>query len=180
MATVAFNLANTFYFAAFPTLVRNRPHMLEAEASVRSGEMNPEEYAKLDMRERSKISNYSLATSAGGSCLILVLGLAVPFSVGVETDAQNTKVYAILIGYFTAVWIVFAMPWFLSEQYRPGQKLPKGTSYLTIGPKQLWQAVREVWKLKYTFLYLLAFFLLNDGESPRNVAHQSTRFLVSR
>jgi bacteriorhodopsin len=76
-----------------------------------------------------------LATSAAGSCCILVLGLVVPFTVGVDTTEQNTRVYSILIAYFTAVWIIFAMPWFLTEQYRPGQRLPKGSSYLTIGPK---------------------------------------------
>lgn len=135
VATVAFNLANTFYFAAFPALVRNRPHMIAAEQEVLSGQRSPEDYAELDMRERSKISNYSLATSAAGSCCILVLGLVVPFTVGVDTTEQNTRVYSILIAYFTAVWIIFAMPWFLTEQYRPGQRLPKGSSYLTIGPK---------------------------------------------
>ena len=154
----AFNLANTFYFAAFPNLVRNRPHLIEAEQSVRSGQMSPEEYADLDMRERSKVSlnrvfsevrnhdnasghtdsqlsNYSLATSAFGSCLVLILGLVVPFTVGVDTIDENTKVYSVLIAYFTAIWILYSLPWFLTEQYRPGQRLPKGSSYLTIGPK---------------------------------------------
>lgn len=109
--------------------------MIAAEQEVISGQRSAEDYAELDMRERSKISNYSLATSAAGSCAILVLGLVVPFTVGVDTIDQNTRVYSILIAYFTGVWIIFAMPWFLTEQYRPGQKLPRGANWLTIGPK---------------------------------------------
>jgi MFS-type transporter involved in bile tolerance (Atg22 family) len=30
------------------------------------------------------------------------------------------------------------------------------------GLRQMWQGMKEVWKLKQTLLYLLAFFLFND------------------
>jgi hypothetical protein len=64
------------------------------------------------------------------------------------------------------------------QQPRPGPKLPKGESYLTIGWKQvhnrqfflvshlilnqIWVTSKQYKKLPYTFTYLIAFFLLAD------------------
>ena len=48
------------------------------------------------------------------------------------------------------------------QQPRPGPPLPKGESYLTIGWKQIWIALKQYKKLPYTFVYLIAFFLLAD------------------
>ena len=48
------------------------------------------------------------------------------------------------------------------QQHRPGPPLPKGESYLTIGWKQIWLAIKQYKKLPYTFIYLFAFFLLAD------------------
>lgn len=55
------------------------------------------------------------------------------------------------------------MWWFIFQQKRPGPKVPKGSSYATIGFKQIWLAIREVRALPQTFLYFLAYFLLADG-----------------
>lgn len=48
------------------------------------------------------------------------------------------------------------------QQPRPGPSLPKGEHYLTVGWKQIWVALTQFKKLPYTFVYLLAFFLLAD------------------
>lgn len=48
------------------------------------------------------------------------------------------------------------------QEPRPGPALPKGESYLTIGWKQIWIALKQYKKLPYTFIYLFAFFLLAD------------------
>ena len=48
------------------------------------------------------------------------------------------------------------------QQPRPVPPLPKGESYLTIGWKQIWIALKQYKKLPYTFVYLIAFFLLAD------------------
>src|SRR4051812_1075068 len=52
---------------------------------------------------------------------------------------------------------------FIFQQKRPGPKLPRGSSYATIGWKQLWLALREIKHLPQTFIFLFAFFLLSDG-----------------
>ena len=48
------------------------------------------------------------------------------------------------------------------QQPRPGPPLPKGEHYVTIGWKQIWIAMKQYKKLPYTFIYLVAFFLLAD------------------
>lgn len=48
------------------------------------------------------------------------------------------------------------------QQPRPGPSLPKGTNYLTIGWRQIYEALKQYRQLPYTFIYLFAFFLLAD------------------
>ncbi|CAG8016248.1 unnamed protein product [Penicillium olsonii] len=62
-----------------------------------------------------------------------------------------------------ADWVVLGIWWFIFQQKRPGPKIPKGSSYATIGFKQIWLAIREIRSLSQTFLYFLAYFLLADG-----------------
>jgi len=58
---------------------------------------------------------------------------------------------------------VFGTWWFIFQQPRPGPKLQKGESYLTIGWKRIFVALKEYKRLPYTFAYLFALFLLADG-----------------
>jgi MFS-type transporter involved in bile tolerance (Atg22 family) len=59
--------------------------------------------------------------------------------------------------------VVLGIWWFIFQQKRPGPKIPKGSSYTTIGFKQIWLAIREIRSLPQTFLYFFAYFLLADG-----------------
>jgi MFS-type transporter involved in bile tolerance (Atg22 family) len=59
--------------------------------------------------------------------------------------------------------VVLGIWWFIFQQKRPGPKIPKGSSYATIGFKQIWLAIREIRSLPQTFLYFFAYFLLADG-----------------
>lgn len=56
--------------------------------------------------------------------------------------------------------VLCALPWFIFEKRRPGLKLPPGASFLTIGLKQAYVALRECLRLKQTFLYLIFYFLM--------------------
>jgi hypothetical protein len=68
-------------------------------------------------------------------------------------------------------------PAVIYQQPRPGPKLPKGESYVTIGwkqvrnyllisvesnSKQIWVALKQYKELPYTFTFLFSFFLLAD------------------
>jgi hypothetical protein len=54
------------------------------------------------------------------------------------------------------IWVV------IFQAPRPGPPVPKGSNYLTIGWKQIFQAFKQYKQLPYTFIYLFAFFLLAD------------------
>ena len=85
--------------------------------------------------ERSKISNYVQAVSSVGSAVGIAIGVGIAAGVGQATVAENNKTYAMIVGFFGAVWLVTSIPWFLAEKRRAGQKLPDNTPMLLAGPK---------------------------------------------
>lgn len=60
-------------------------------------------------------------------------------------------------------WVLLGVWWFIYQLPRPGPPLPKGEHYFTIGWKQIWATVKTYKHLPYTFVYLVAYFLLADG-----------------
>lgn len=161
-AYVALNVTGAFYQAPFPTLVRDLPKMVESERMVLAGTKSPEEHAVLDMLERSKLSNISLMFSAVGSMLCILISLGICYAMGTATVAENTRVYSVIIGFFGVIWVISSIPWFWFEQHRPGQRLPDNTGWMTVGPKQVWEAAKNLPQLKQTFLYLAGYFLIAD------------------
>jgi MFS-type transporter involved in bile tolerance (Atg22 family) len=155
----------SFYIAAFPNLIRDLPEVQESERQVIEGTKTPEEHANLDMLQRSKMSNWSYIFSGLGSALSIILTYAIVYGVGYQTQEQNNKVYSIIVGFFGIIWILSSLPWFLIEQHRPGQQLPDNTSWLTVGPKQIWEGVKHASRLKQTFLYILCYFMIADSAS---------------
>ncbi|KAK4496462.1 hypothetical protein PRZ48_012442 [Zasmidium cellare] len=165
LGNLALNMVNTFWTAPFPTLVRDLPELQASERQVIEGTKSPEEHAQLDMMERSKMSNWAFMFEYVGSFLAIVLVYGIAFGIGHTTDAQNNKVFAVVAAYFGAIWIISSVPWFIFDQRRPGQKLPDNTSWLTVGFKQIWEAARNVVKLRQTFLYIAAYFLITDSNT---------------
>lgn len=94
--------------------------------------------------------NISLIFSSVGTTVVLALGLVIPVAMGYATTEENTKVYSVLIAYFTAVWVLAAIPWFLWEQRRPGQKLPPNTNYFAVGPKYVFHRLAFIQVLQLT------------------------------
>lgn len=67
------------------------------------------------------------------------------------------------MAFATACWVVLAIPWFYLEQARPGQIVPPGMNILSVGLRQLIYAMREILRLRQTFIYLVGYFLLGDS-----------------
>lgn len=113
---------------------------------------------------RSKVMNMSYGWNNVGFTICGALSLGALAGVGAnDSTAQNNWGYSVSVAVCTGFWIVLAIPWFLWEKKRPGPPLPPGDNYLTFGFKQTWFAAKQVWTLKQTFFYLVAFFLLADG-----------------
>jgi MFS-type transporter involved in bile tolerance (Atg22 family) len=115
---------------------------------------------------RSKIMNISYGWNCVGFTICGVLSLATLSGIGADDSIeQNNWGYSVAVAVCTGFWVILAIPWFIWQKRRPGPPLPKGDNYFTFGFKQTFFAAKQVWKLKQTFLYLVAFFMLADGVS---------------
>jgi len=163
---VAFNCSTSYFLAAMPGLVTDLPQLQESETAVLEGSRTPEEHLQLDMIERNRIADYAFLWTSYGPVVQLAIGAGILIAVHASEDtAHNTNAINVIIAYTTGIWIICAIPWFWKEQKRPGQMLPSGSTYLTIGFLNIWQALKEIRKLKQVMLYLLAFFILSDAEN---------------
>ncbi|KAJ5467646.1 Major facilitator superfamily domaingeneral substrate transporter [Penicillium sp. IBT 31633x] len=159
VAYIAYGATLVFYAAVFPRLARYTPHVRKArEEDLREGKIDQEEYDAIESLERNHISNISTAHSNIGYLLTLVLNLSVLLPLQ-NNDFSNNLALCLTNSY----WVVLGIWWFIFQQKRPGPKIPKGSSYTTIGFKQIWLAIREIRSLPQTFLYFFAYFLLADG-----------------
>lgn len=73
-----------------------------------------------------------------GSALVVIaysIGVGISAAVGYNSEEKLIRSYNILMGYFGAVTVICTVPFFVVQKHRPGQQLPEGTSWLTVGPK---------------------------------------------
>ncbi|KAH9018896.1 MFS general substrate transporter [Lactarius pseudohatsudake] len=147
-----------FFAALFPQLARNTPHSRELRKRHERGDLSVEAYEKDKSIEKSRISSFGMTWRFLGDifALLLNLSLLLPLS-------DNPKVDNYVIVLTTGYWVLFGIWWFIFQQPRAGPKLPKGESYLTIGWKQIFVALKQYKKLPNTFVYLFSFFLISDG-----------------
>ncbi|KAL2813172.1 autophagy-related protein 22-like protein [Aspergillus granulosus] len=156
---VTYGATLVFYAAVFPKLARFSEHVRKArEEDLREGRITRSEYDGVESLERNHISNISTAHSNIGYLAVLLLNLSVLLPMQGNNYANN-----LAIGVTNSYWIVLGIWWFIFQQVRPGPKLPPGTSYATIGFKQIWLALRKIRSLPQTLLYYVAYFLLADG-----------------
>ncbi|KIK67166.1 hypothetical protein GYMLUDRAFT_37220 [Collybiopsis luxurians FD-317 M1] len=155
---ISYGATLVFFAAAFPRLARNTSHARQLRAKYEAGEIEREVYETEESLEKNRISNISTAHSNIGYIVTLCLNLSLLLPL-----ANNPKVDNYVIVLTNGYWVLTGIWWFIFQQPRPGPALPKGEHYLTIGWKQIWAALKQYRKLPYTFVYLLAFFLLADG-----------------
>jgi len=163
LGLIAYQGSLTFWTAAFPGLARNLPEVKESARQVITGQKSIAEHAALESLQRNRLSNMSLVVSSIGE--VIILAIMVGILKGINADASvdnNTRGFSAIIAFSAAAWLACAIPWFVIEKRRPGLKLPKTHSFLTIGFVQTYTALRECWKLKQTFLYLVFYFLMSD------------------
>lgn len=163
LGLITYQMTLTFWTAAFPGLARNLPEVKESALQVVDDKKSEDEHANFESIARNRVSNVAFAVCSAGE--VLILAIMVGILKGLKSDEStenNTRAFSVLIAFSGGVWLLCAIPWFLSEQRRPGLALPPGTSLLTVGFKQTWIALRECMRLKQTFLYLIFYFLMGD------------------
>ncbi|KAN0137282.1 Autophagy-related protein 22-like protein [Lactarius tabidus] len=160
-------LIQSFFAAPFPHLARNTPHSCELRKRHERGELSMEAYEKEMVFEKSKISSVSMVCLQApcqnfflflGDVVALLLNLSVLLPL-----KRNPKVDNYVIVLTTGYWVLSGIWWFIFQQPRPGPKLPKGESHLTIGWKQIFVALKECKRLPHTFTFIFAIFIISDG-----------------
>ncbi|KAI6127431.1 autophagy-related protein 22-like protein [Pisolithus croceorrhizus] len=179
---VSYGATLVFYAAAFPRLARNTPHSRKLRDKYENGEISAEEYEKEESLEKNRISNISTMHSNVGYVVTCALNLALLLP---PVTAHSPLVDNYVLALDNTYWVLLGMWWFIYQLPRPGPPLPKGEHYFTIGWKQvrirpfgflnstlmafiyeIWAAVKTYKHLPYTFVYLVAYFLLADVSIP--------------
>ncbi|KAH9988977.1 autophagy-related protein 22-like protein [Russula vinacea] len=154
----------TFWYAAIPGVVRNLPEVQASADEAKRGLKPMDEHFRFESLIRSRISNISLAISSAVEVLILAIMVGILKAVKSDTSVENnTKAFNVLLAFCGGVLLLCAIPWFIVEKRRPGLVLPPGSSLATIGFKQTLFTLRECFRLKQTFLYLVYYFLMGDA-----------------
>ncbi|KAH8834396.1 MFS general substrate transporter [Flagelloscypha sp. PMI_526] len=155
---ISYGATLVFYAAIFPRLARNTPHARDLKEKYEAGETSLEEYEREESLEKNRISNISTTHSNIGYIFTLCLNLSLLLPL-----ADHPKVNNFVIVLTNTYWVLTGIWWFIFQLPRPGPPLPKGEHYITVGWKQIWEALKQYKQLPYTFTYLFAFFLLADG-----------------
>ncbi|TVY45806.1 Autophagy-related protein [Lachnellula occidentalis] len=164
LSSITWCASYVFFNAIFPKLAHDLPEARNAREELLNGTIDEEQYERKCSMARSKIMNISYGWNNIGFVVCCALSLGALFGVHADDGTQqNNWGYSVSVAVCTGFWIIFAIPWFLWEKKRPGPPLPKGDNYLTFGFKQAYFTFKQCYKLKQTFFYLVAFFLLADG-----------------
>lgn len=113
--------------------------------------------------QRDKISSYGFATGYLGGVIMLAGNLILIESA--ETIGLD-KGMAVRISMLAASlwWGLFGLITFMLVRSRNATKIiPEGKKLVAIGFAELWQTLKELARLKYTALFLIAYLFYNDG-----------------
>ncbi|KEF53743.1 uncharacterized protein A1O9_10144 [Exophiala aquamarina CBS 119918] len=161
---IAYQMCITFWTAAFPGLARNTPEMRAQAQKYENREITRDDYDFADMMQRNRIYNMAFVFQSAGEIIILAILVGILFALDVNASAANNLWgLSVLIAYATGVWILLAIPWFILEKRRPGQRLPVGMNIVGVGFWNIYRAIVQIWELKQTLLYLIGYFLLGDS-----------------
>lgn len=125
--------------------------------------------------KRDKISSYGYGLGYLGGVVMLVL------SILVINNAENlgiTTSFAARISFLTASlwWGIFgAISFYIIKTRLPEKSVPDDKNLISIGFVELWQTLKELRKLRYTMLFLIAYLFYNDG--IQTVILQSSVFI---
>src|SRR5437762_8609213 len=71
MVVIGYQLALTFWTAAFPRLARDTPELQDAAKELRDGNMSEEEYSKADSLQRNRLANVAFYVCSCGEVNLL-------------------------------------------------------------------------------------------------------------
>lgn len=152
---IAYQTTLTFWTAAFPGLARNTIEMKEKADAYVAGTITREQYDYADTMMRSRLANIAFYIQSVGEIFILAIIVGIMFGLDVNaSQANNNWGLSVLIAFVSGVWLLVSLPWFFLEKRRPGQN-PGKRGILIAGVWQLWDAMKQIWQLKQSLIYLI-------------------------
>ena len=125
--------------------------------------------------KRDKISSYGYGSGYIGGVVMLVINILMIQNA--ETLGLSTEM-AVRLSFLVASlwWGIFGFISFSMIKTRGADKqIPKEKSLVTVGFSEIWQTLKELRRLKYTMIFLIAYLFYNDG--IQTVILQSSVFL---
>jgi MFS transporter, UMF1 family len=113
--------------------------------------------------QRDKVSSYGYGAGYIGGVVMLVMNLLL------INNAQQLgidKGLAVRISFLAASlwWGIFGFISFsLIKTRGADKKIPKDKNLVTLGFSEIWQTLKELRKLRYTMIFLIAYLFYNDG-----------------
>ncbi|UPK92536.1 hypothetical protein LCI18_003471 [Fusarium solani-melongenae] len=160
---IAYQTTLTFWTAAFPALARNTAEMKVHADDLAAGKISRAEYDYEDSMKRSQLANVAFYVQSVAEIVILAVIVGIMFGLDVNaSEANNNWGLSVLIAFASGVWLLVSLPWFFLEKRRPGQD-PGDRNIVLAGLSQLFYAMRQIWRLKQSLLYLVGYFLLGDS-----------------
>ena len=112
---------------------------------------------------RDRVSSYGYGAGYVGGVVMLVMNLALIENaerLGISTGL------AVRISFVAAAvwWGVFGLISFRLLRARGAAKnVPEGERLVSVGFRELWQTLKELRRLRYTMIFLIAYLFYNDG-----------------
>ncbi|MEK7723371.1 MAG: MFS transporter [Acidobacteriota bacterium] len=112
--------------------------------------------------KRDKISSYGYGLGYIGVVMLILCILLVN---NAESLGISTGLAARISFLFAAIWwgIFGAISFYLLKSRGAEKIVPENKSLLTVGFSEVWQTLKELRKLRYTMLFLIAYLFYNDG-----------------
>lgn len=125
--------------------------------------------------QRDKVSSYGYGLGYLSGFIMLILNLA--FLANAERFGISTKTAVRICFLASAIWWgAFAAITFILLKTRQAEKsIPSSSNIVTVGFRELWQTLKELKRLRFTMLFLVAYLFYNDG--IQTVILQSSVFI---
>ena len=124
---------------------------------------------------RDRVSSYGYGAGYIGGVVMLVANLAL---IANAESLGITRGFAVRLSFLIASlwWGLFAIVTFVLVRNREATKtVPQHKSLVTVGFSELWETLKELRRLRYTAIFLVAYLFYNDG--IQTVILQSSVFL---
>ncbi|KAJ7562591.1 hypothetical protein O6H91_03G075900 [Diphasiastrum complanatum] len=153
-SNVAYGVAYICYNSYLSVLTDGTPEMKKAEAD---GTSESEQRALRNTIENDiSLNGISIGSVLGALCVV------VSFSVSLLPGMSNNLILRLACFIGGVWWLIGSLPTFSWLQNRPGPPL-QGKITLWLGWQNVWSLICDSQKHKYTFRFLLIYFIFSDG-----------------